>query len=203
MHVTCPCCQESFPIEAGFLDADGKRLAALLAGMDPALGRAVLGYLRLFKPAKHGLRTARAVKLTAELAALVEAGDVCRDERGGVRRAATPAMWAQGIEQMLQQRDKLTLPLANHHYLRAIVYGLADGADAQAERDRETALRQGARATPAKAAPVEDKLTSELRFIAQLHAYGSIEDDERDRRTAAAREKFGHDTQVNRTNPQG
>lgn len=193
MHVTCPCCFETFPIIAGFIDADGKRLAALLAGMDSTLGRAVVGYLRLFKPGKRGLRAVRAVKLVAELNALVETGDVCRDERGGVRRAATPALWAQGIEQMLQQSDKLTLPLANHHYLRAIVYGLADAADAQAERERESALRQGVRPTPAKAAPVEDKLTSELRFIEQLHSYQTIDDAERDRRVADAREKFAHD----------
>lgn len=193
MHITCPSCFETYPVAAGFLDADGKRLAALLAGMEPALGRAVIGYLRLFKPAKQGLRTARAVKLVAELAALVDAGDVCRDERAlHTRRPATPAMWAEGIEQMLQQTGKLTLPLTNHHYLRAIVYGIADGADAQAERARETALRQGERPAPAKAAArPEDPLTSELRFIAQLYSYGTIDEAERDRRAADARKRFG------------
>ena len=143
MHVTCPSCHEPFPIAAGFLEADGKRLAALLAEMEPVLGRAVLAYLRLFKPAKQGLRTSRAVKLVAELDALVREGTVCRDERGGVRRPATPATWAQGIEQLLQQTERLTLPLANHHYLRAIVYGIADQADAAAERLRETNKRAG------------------------------------------------------------
>lgn len=191
MRVHCPCCGEDFPLDAGFLEADGKRLAALLAAMTPDLGRAVIGYLRLFKPAKQGLRTARAVKLVVELNALVEAGDVCRDERGGVRRPAMPPLWSRGIEQMLQTSDKLTLPLANHHYLRAIVYGLADAADAQAERDREAALRESVRVTPMKAVPVEDKLTSELRFIAQLHDYGSIDAAERDRRSDEARRKFG------------
>ena len=81
MHVTCPSCHEPFPIVAGFLEADGKRLAALLAEMEPVLGRAVLAYLRLFKPAKQGLRTTRAVKLVAELDAMVREGSVTRDER--------------------------------------------------------------------------------------------------------------------------
>ncbi len=34
-------------------------------------------------------------------------------------------MWVVGIEQMVEQRNKLTLPLNNHNYLRAIVYGIA------------------------------------------------------------------------------
>lgn len=58
MQLQCPCCGEQFPIEAGFADADGKKLAAMLAGLDPKLGRAVLNYLRLFSPAKRGLRRA-------------------------------------------------------------------------------------------------------------------------------------------------
>ena len=35
MQLQCPCCGEQFPIEAGFADADGKKLAAMLAGLDP------------------------------------------------------------------------------------------------------------------------------------------------------------------------
>lgn len=151
MHVTCPSCHEPFPIGAGFLEADGKRLAALLADMEPVLGRAVLAYLRLFKPAKQGLRTSKAVKLVAELDALVREGSVCRDERTSVRRPASAAIWAQGIEQLLQQTERLTLPLANHHYLRAIVYGIADQADAAAERKAHDDKRAGRHLAPASA----------------------------------------------------
>lgn len=191
MQVHCPCCGEAFPLEAGFMEADGKRLAALLAGMQPELGRAVIGYLRLFKPAKQALRTARAVKLVAALNALVETGDVCRDERGGVRRPATPAHWAQGMEQMLQQVGKLSLPLANHHYLRAIVYGLADAADAQAERAHEAALRQPSRiARPGRPEAPENKLTRELRYLEQLYSYGSISAEERDERARETRARL-------------
>lgn len=41
MQLQCPCCGEQFPVEAGFADTDGKRLAALFAGLDPKLGRAI------------------------------------------------------------------------------------------------------------------------------------------------------------------
>ncbi len=126
MRVQCPCCGEQFPLEAGFLDDEGKRLAAQFADIEPRLGRAVLGYLRLFSPAKRGLRTTRAIKLVEELMALVKTGSVTRDARTAESKSATPAMWAAGIDQMLAQRERLTLPLDTHHYLRAVVYGIAN-----------------------------------------------------------------------------
>jgi hypothetical protein len=125
MRVQCPCCAEQYPLEAGLQDDNGKRLAALFAGLEPKLGRAVLAYLRLFSPAKRSLRMTRAIKLVEELVALVEAGAVSRDARTNESRPATSRMWALGIEQMLQQRERLQLPLENHNYLRAVVWGIA------------------------------------------------------------------------------
>lgn len=191
MRVTCPCCATEFPIEAGMLDADGKRLAALLAAMEPVLGRATLSYLRLFKPAKTALRTARAVKIVAELDALVRPGSVCRDERGGLRRPASPATWAAGIEQILAAPPH-GLPLANHNYLRAIVFGLADAADAAAERQKEAALRVGKHRSglSANGAPSrEDPLTNELAWLRQQHAYGQLTAAELETKMRQARER--------------
>lgn len=125
MRIQCPCCGEQYPLEAGFADDEGKRLAAQFAEMEPKLGRAVLAYLRLFSPARRGLRTSRAIRLVEDLLALVRAGNVTRDARTTDTKPASPAMWAAGIEQMLAQRERLSLPLDNHHYLRAVVYGIA------------------------------------------------------------------------------
>lgn len=192
MHVTCPTCSESFPIVAGFLEPDGKRFGMLLAGMEPALGRAVVEYLALFTPGKQKLRLVRAVKLVAALDALVREGTVCRDERGGVRRPATPAQWAAGIEQMLEQRAKLTLPLANHHYLRAIVFGLADQVDAAAERAREAATRSGSRGVgPSPPSTAKDPLADQLSYLDQMHDYGRLTDAEWDAERAKAFAKYG------------
>ncbi len=172
MHLTCPTCAAEFPLEAGFIDSDGKRLAALFAPMEPVLGRAVLGYLRLFKPPKNALRAARAVKLVQALMALVDAGSVCRDERGGARRPATPAMWAAGIDAMLDGKHKLETPLGNHNYLRAIVYGLADAADAEAERKCETERR--AVRTRSEAPPAPDPVREQIAYARQQREYGQI-----------------------------
>lgn len=195
MHVTCPSCNDSFPIAAGFLEPDGKRLGMQLAGMEPALGRAVLEYLGLFSPTKQKLRLSKAVKLVAELDELVKAGTVCRDERMGVWRTCTAAQWVAGIEQMLEKRATLTLPLSNHNYLRAIVFGIADQADANAENRREANARVGhskSRGTGiSPPQPREDPLTNELKYLDQLRAYDQISDAEYDIRRAAAYERFG------------
>ena len=190
---TCPHCAFSAEVEAFFADDEGKRLAAVLAELPAECGRAVIAYLRLFKPARTGLRTARAVKLAREVAALVAAGDVCKDERSGVRRPATPGMWAQGIEAMLAQRDRLSLPLESHGYLRAVVYGIADSVDAAAERQREQQLRLGKTRDGASGKtppPGETKLQNALRHIDQQLGYGAITEDEARRQQAEARRKF-------------
>jgi hypothetical protein len=195
MLATCPDCGAHGHLSAFFAEADGKRLAAQLADMEPALGRAVIGYLGLFKPVKTALRMPKAIKLVDELRRLVAAGDVCADERGGVRRMATPAMWAEGIEQMLAQRATLTLPLANHNYLRKVVFGLADSADAAAERRKEAEAKVGKHLRgPSGNAPIarEEKLADALRYIRQQFDYGAYETEaDHQAAIADARRKYG------------
>lgn len=194
MRICCPSCGESYPIAAGLADDDGKRLAALFADMEPVLGRAVIGYLRLFKPAKTALRTARAIKIVEDLMALVRAGSVCRDERGGLRRPASPAIWAAGIEQMLAAPGKLTLPLANHHYLRAIVFGLAEQADAARERTTEADLRAGKRrAGPSDEVMSESPLQNHLAWLRQQLEYGSIDQAQFQAQADAAKREHAHE----------
>lgn len=195
MRITCPNCCESYPIDAGFADDDGKRLAALTAEMEPVLGRAVISYLRLFRPAKTALRTVRAVKIVEALLLLVRAGTVCRDERGGIRRPATPALWAAGIEQMLAMPGKLSLPLDNHNYLRAIVFGLADTADASAERQREADARVGKRRSgPSDNAVSLSKLDAHLGWLRMRLGCGDLTKEQFDAEATAARAKFGSDS---------
>lgn len=195
MHLTCPSCSEAFPIAAGFLEPDGKRFGMQLASMEPALGRAVLEYLGLFSPAKQKLRISKAVKLVAELDLLVKAGFVCRDERAGVKRPCSVAQWIAGIEQMLEKRALLTLPLGNHNYLRTVVFGIAEQAGAQAEIRREVDVRvgrppsRGTGVSPPQ--PREDPLRNELAYLDQMHRYGQLSDAEYDEKRAAAYVKFG------------
>lgn len=179
MQLQCPCCGEQFPIEAGFADADGKKLAALLAGLDPKLGRAVLNYLRLFSPAKRGLRMTRAIKLVEELLDLVNAGTVQKDARTNDSKPAPPRIWTAGIEQMLITRDRLSLPLDNHNYLRTVVYGIAsDPVQVQAT----------APAKPARVAVTSQQILQDaIGRIEADHRLGLINEEEAERRKQAAR----------------
>lgn len=196
MLATCPHCAFQAEIEAFFTDDDGKRLAAVMIDIPPECGRAVLAYLRLFKPPKTGLRAARAVKLAREVAALVTAGTVCKDERSGIRRPATPAMWAAGIEQMLAQRERMSLPLESHGYLRAVVYGIADSADAAAERATEERARSGRHLAggeqPAGRSASEDKLSNQLAWIEQQLGYGSMTAEQAEIERNKAFQRYGN-----------
>lgn len=197
MRATCPDCGAQAHLSAFFAEDDGKRLAMLLADMQPDLGRAALGYLGLFKPVKTGLRLPRAVKLLQDLSALVATGTVCRDERNGVRRPATPGQWAAGIEQMLAQRASLSLPLDSHNYLRAVVFGLADKADAAAERQREADARTGrhlATVPSDTASEQERKLEDALYYIQQQLGYGAITPEQAEQQREAAYQKYRGDS---------
>ncbi|MGH8037043.1 MAG: hypothetical protein ACREPD_04805 [Stenotrophomonas sp.] len=199
MLASCPHCAFQAEIEAFFTDDDGKRLAAIMAEVSPDCGRAVLAYLRLFKPPKTSLRAARAVKLAREVADLVKAGTVCKDERSGIRRPATPSMWAAAIEQMLSQRDRLSLPLDSHGYLRAVVFGLADSADAAVERQREEDARKGKHLrdstgitpSPHKESPLERQMT----WIAHMVNMGAFTPEQAEHERAEARKKYAEDAQ--------
>ncbi|HEY1129623.1 MAG TPA: hypothetical protein VGF12_09485 [Roseateles sp.] len=192
MRATCPDCGAQAHLSAFLVEEDAKRLAILLAEMQPELGRAVIGYLGLFKPAKTALRMARAVKIVQELVALVETGTVCKDERSGVRRPASAATWAAGIETMLQQRSSITLPLETHNYLRTVVYGLADKADAVAERQRESDARAGRHLpTETAAERKESKYENHLAWIQQMESIGHFTSEQAAQERGQARKRFG------------
>ncbi len=183
----CPSCGFSGEIEAFLIEPEAKRAIARVAALEPAIGKLVGPYLRLFANGKRGVQLRRAVALIDELAALVDAGEVCRDERVGVRRPASPAMWAAGMEQMIGQPP--SGPLKNHHYLRAIVFGLADSADAQAERAREQNARTGRRVSGAETRVVDDPVTIALSWTRQQMELGGMTQDEADAYVAKIRGK--------------
>lgn len=80
----------------------------------------------------------RALKLLGEIAAAVEAGGI---ERRGRVWDVSPQQWAVALQQMLDTRDRLQLPLKSHGYLYEILVGLVDRGEAQAEREHEQQVR--------------------------------------------------------------
>ena len=105
-------------------------------------------YAALAKPPKHKLGTDKSLRIITTLLPDIERGAITWKGRDW---AAPLSAWAQAIDQMLAQRDagRLELPMKGHGYLYAILAGMADRFEGQAEQQREHELRTGPRAATA------------------------------------------------------
>lgn len=138
MQITCPCCAGRFSIEAAFTDEAARAAVAAALKFPAPLGELVLRYIALFRPAQRALSWDRAARLLHELLEPISAGRVQRDGRW---YEAPIEAWRHALEQMLDQRDRLRLPLKSHGYLIEIVIGAVDRVAAETERRREEANR--------------------------------------------------------------
>lgn len=164
MRLVCPECGATGSVAQFSADPDARAVAEMLAQQPASLGAPLLGYLGLFRPAKRALTWPRAHRLLQELCELMQSPAV---QRRGRDWPVTPQMWQAALVQMVDGRDRLTLPLKSHGYLLEIVVGLADKAEAHAETKHDADLRAGFKAgrdAPArldKAARVAQAVASE------------------------------------------
>lgn len=138
MQLTCPCCFARFSIEAALTDDAARKAVAAALKLPAPLGDLILRYLAFFRPSKRALSWDRAAKLLNEL---VEPIQAARVERHGRAWPAPIEYWREALEQMLDRRDKLQLPLKSHGYLFEIVAGLASKAEGRAETATEQQKR--------------------------------------------------------------
>ncbi len=159
-----------------------REVLAAIAALPAPLPKAALGYLGLFRPGERGLSWTKAQRIVGELSALVGAGYV--SFKGKVDRTCGPAVWARAMEQMVEQRDRLTLPMKNHNYLRTVVWELADEVD----RRQEAAARKGPSRQAVKTYDPLEKARREFDekvasgqvspgFKSMLERIGKIDDD--------------------------
>lgn len=147
MRLTCPACHAEQSLDAALgREADARAVAALVERSVP-LGAALVRYIGLFRPAKRRLGMDRMVALVMELLPDIERGAIARKGRDW---PVTAALWMAAFDQVLAARDKgtLTLPLSSHGYLYEVLCGLADKAEAAAERQQEDQRRQRREAGP-------------------------------------------------------
>ncbi len=188
LSACCPGCGFSGEIEAFLTEVEAKRAVTRVAAIAPDIGRVIGPYLRLFGSGKRGVTMRRAVNLIDDLVALIETGTVCADDRVGVHRPAAVSMWAAGIELMIANPP--SGQLENHRYLRKVVFGLADQADAKAERTREESAKTGRRA-PAPAAPANDSVANAIAFAKSMLEYGQFDQAKHDQHIADAKARAG------------
>ena len=122
--------------------ADGGEYLQLFVQLPHVLQKPFLKYLSLFRPSSGcQMQSSKADRLTRDFLSMVAKGYV--SEKGKADRPCPPHVWAMGMERMQEQAATLTLPMKNHNYLRAIVWQLADQADAGRERQQHHEVATG------------------------------------------------------------
>lgn len=151
MKIACPTCGTSGALLLFAADADARYCVKLAGKLPPALERSVWAYLALFQPPQRMLTWKRVRTLLPPLIAAIDAGQV---ERHGRAWAAPQAAWQGALDEMVDKRDKLSLPLKSHGYLFEILAGGANRTEAQAEEAREQQRRSGRQTESAPSTPV-------------------------------------------------
>lgn len=121
-------------------DAEARRALHDVLKISLPLGGHVLRYLRLHKPTKQGMRWQKLRPLLLELLDAIQAG--CINRKGRDWAVGTEG-WKAAFEAVFDAHaaGTLRLPLQGNAYLYEIALRLADQAEAQAEKQREAALR--------------------------------------------------------------
>ena len=134
MKLSCPACGSLYSLDA-LLGNEGAREAVMAALAMPApLGKLMVQYLGLFRPAQRQLSFDRVANLLNELLPMVAAA---RIERSGRTWSAPQDYWTMALTEMIAKRDNLTLPLKSHGYLLAIIEGYSLKAEARQEGQHE------------------------------------------------------------------
>ena len=136
MKLICPGCGLVASAESWENDQACRETLLIISMLPGPVVKYALGYLSLFRPRKQALSWAKALRLAKELQQLVSLGYI--KAQGKPDRNCPPYVWAKAIEQMIEQRGILQLPMKSHGYLKTIAWGLADQADAQDERKKDS-----------------------------------------------------------------
>lgn len=147
MKTTCPACGAMASLDV-LIGHEGARDAVMAALALPApLGKLLVRYIALFRPAQRNLSMDRLAGLLQELQPMIADAKI---ERAGRIWSAPQDYWKMALEDMVAKRDKLTLPLKSHGYLLAIIEGYGLKAECKAEQTKEN---QRAGRTPVGARP--------------------------------------------------
>lgn len=134
MRLSCPHCGGVTSLELLVQDGCARGFGARALSMPPEIAKRLMLYLSLHASPKRGaLPWDRAEKLLAELAEHILAARVTRHGRTW---AAPLPYWAAALDQILDQRETLRLPLKGHGYLYEIVAATAQRAEGRGERQQ-------------------------------------------------------------------
>lgn len=142
--IACPTCGTELSLEHLVGHLDDEQAFSRLVALSVPMAHLVVQYIGLFAPPKQRLTLRKKVRLIAQL--LPDLRRLAITHKG--RDWPAPlSNWGAAIEQMLAARTagRLDLPMSGHGYLYAILAGMADKAEAVAERETEAERRTGQR----------------------------------------------------------
>nr|DAW76835.1 MAG TPA: zinc-ribbon domain protein [Caudoviricetes sp.] len=145
MKTKCPCCGAINSLDALIANEKASEALATALAFNGELGRALVGYLGLFRPANSSLSFDRVATLLGQLLPCVQAQQIQRD---GKTYAAPAEAWIYGINTMLATRHNLKLPMKNHGYLFEII---SRWQPAQSAVENTSVLVPAAPAKPSRA----------------------------------------------------
>lgn len=168
----CPVCG-CFGAPEIFLGEAIKREAILKALRLPSpMASQVQSYIGLFRSSSRGQSIDRIDKLLGQLNELVDAGKVRRNGRDW---PVNNELWMAALDQVLSQRDKLTLPLKDHNYLIAVVAGMSDKIESVAETKKHNdAMNRKAPSTVSNPTK-ESSAENERKWIDEMIARGQVD----------------------------
>jgi hypothetical protein len=141
MRLSCQACGAAISLDAAIGHEGASEAVKIALQLPSPLGKLLIQYVGMFRPAKRQLTMDRLASLLGDLLQMIDEGKI---ERGGRTYSAPLTYWQQAIEDMLAKREQLTLPLKSHGYLLTIIAGYAEKADAAAEKAAEDRKRSGA-----------------------------------------------------------
>lgn len=119
MNIKCPCCGSVNSLDS-LIDDEPAAQALMSVLKITAVGRAVVKYLGLFRPAKKSLTWAKTAGLLGELMPMIEAQAI---KRNGQDYVVPHHIWESAISKVIEARDagRLTTPLKSHGYLLEVL----------------------------------------------------------------------------------
>jgi len=143
--IACPACGTELTLEHLVGHLDDEHAFARLVALSVPMAHLVVQYIALFAPEKQRLTLRKKVRIIQQLVPDLQRQAITHKGRDW---PAPLNAWADAIEQMLAARTagRLKLPMSGHGYLYAVLAGIADKQEHQAEEQHEQQLRTGPRA---------------------------------------------------------
>ena len=142
MKLRCPNCGHAASILDFANEQAARQVVYLAADLPKPLGKLVMRYIGLFRPAQRSLSWERTLKLMQQLKTDIDAG---RIEYKGRIWAAPDGLWHKALTTMIEkseQQDGLMLPLKNHNYLYTIISSEQNSIEAREEQKIEEKRQQ-------------------------------------------------------------